>query len=130
MLRLAGAMDETVLLGIGADNTENLFCASGYFIDSGLARQRRLPQPIRSVVRPPRAADRLDRAVELRRAAVSRRPSQRAPDRWRWSRCSRLPRMWTISGARGTVGIRRGSARMPIYLAAADGLDFQLIKQF
>ncbi len=30
-LRLAGAMDETVLLGIGADNTENLFCASGYF---------------------------------------------------------------------------------------------------
>lgn len=24
-------MDETVLLGIGADNTENLFCASGYF---------------------------------------------------------------------------------------------------
>jgi len=33
MLRLAGAMDETVLLGIGADNTENLYCASGYFID-------------------------------------------------------------------------------------------------
>src|SRR5258708_24070513 len=33
MLRLAGAMDETVLLGIGADNTENLFCASGYFVD-------------------------------------------------------------------------------------------------
>ncbi|MGD5575251.1 ABC transporter substrate-binding protein, partial [Xanthomonas citri pv. citri] len=30
-LRLAGAMDETVLLGIGADNTANLFCASGYF---------------------------------------------------------------------------------------------------
>src|SRR5262249_30980672 len=34
-LRLAGAMDETVLLGIGADNTENLFCASGYFIGIG-----------------------------------------------------------------------------------------------
>ena len=33
-------------------------------------------------------------------------------------------------GARGTIGIRRGSARMPIYLAAASGLDFQLIKQF
>ena len=30
-LRLAGAMDETVLLGIGADNSENMFCASGYF---------------------------------------------------------------------------------------------------
>ena len=33
MLRLGGAMDETLLFGIGADNTENLFCASGYFVD-------------------------------------------------------------------------------------------------
>jgi urea transport system substrate-binding protein len=33
-------------------------------------------------------------------------------------------------GARGTVGIRRGSASMPIYLAAANGLDFRLIKRF
>jgi urea transport system substrate-binding protein len=33
MLRLAGAMDETVLLGIGADNTENLYCSAGYFAD-------------------------------------------------------------------------------------------------
>src|SRR5258705_7379287 len=33
MLRLGGAMDETVLLGIGADNSENLFCASGYFVE-------------------------------------------------------------------------------------------------
>ena len=30
-------MDETVLLGIGADNTENLFCASGYFNSSARA---------------------------------------------------------------------------------------------
>ncbi len=30
-LRYAGAMDETVLLGIGPDATEILFCASGYF---------------------------------------------------------------------------------------------------
>ena len=46
MLRLAGAMDETVLLGIGADNTENLFCASGYFVNLGFARKRRLSLPI------------------------------------------------------------------------------------
>src|SRR6185437_7981572 len=31
MLRLANCVDETVLLGIGADNTANLFAASGYF---------------------------------------------------------------------------------------------------
>jgi urea transport system substrate-binding protein len=33
-------------------------------------------------------------------------------------------------GARGRVGIRRGTASMPIYLAEADGLDFRLIKKF
>src|ERR1700684_2712614 len=33
MLRLLVAMDETVLFGIGADNTENLYCSSGYFVD-------------------------------------------------------------------------------------------------
>ena len=33
-------------------------------------------------------------------------------------------------GARGAVGMRRGSASMPIYLAEADGLDFELIKRF
>ena len=33
-------------------------------------------------------------------------------------------------GARGRIDIRRGNARMPIYLAAANGLDFRLIKQF
>jgi hypothetical protein len=33
-------------------------------------------------------------------------------------------------GARGRVSIRRGGASMPIYLAEANGLDFQLIKQF
>jgi hypothetical protein len=33
-------------------------------------------------------------------------------------------------GARGTIGIRRGSASMPIYLAAASGLDFRLVRKF
>jgi hypothetical protein len=33
-------------------------------------------------------------------------------------------------GARGRVGIRRGTASMPIYLAGADGLDFRVIREF
>ena len=106
MLRLAGAMDETVLLGIGADNTENLFCASGYFIDIGLARQRCFPQPV----------SKRRSAATRRRSARSRsrttkgcgfwRRSRRAQDRWRGSRCSRLPRNVDYQGARGTIGIR------------------------
>jgi urea transport system substrate-binding protein len=31
-------------------------------------------------------------------------------------------------GAHGPVTIRNGHARMPMYLAEADGLDFKLIK--
>jgi hypothetical protein len=33
-------------------------------------------------------------------------------------------------GARGEVSMHGGQAKMPIYLAAADGLDFRLIKTF
>jgi len=42
--------------------------------------------------------------------------------------CQRLLRR--RHGARGRIGIRRGSASMPIYLAEADGLDFKLVKRF
>jgi len=33
-------------------------------------------------------------------------------------------------GARGTIRLRGGKARMPIYFAEADGLDFRLIAKF
>ena len=71
MLRLAGAMDETVLLGIGADNTENLFCASGYFIDMASRENDAFRSQYEASFGRQRAAARLDRAVKLRRAAVS-----------------------------------------------------------
>ena len=84
----------------------------------------------RSVVRPPRAAARLDRAVELRRAALPRdgRGARRiAGD---GSRCSRRPRTSTIRARAAPSACAAAARRMPIYLAEADGLDFRLIKQF
>jgi hypothetical protein len=33
-------------------------------------------------------------------------------------------------GARGKISLRGGKARMPIYFAEADGLDFRLIAKF
>ena len=126
--RDACAMDETVLFGIGADNTENLFCASGYFIDMAW-RETPPSAPIPSVVRPPRTAARLDRAVKLRRVAVS--GDGRSARRIAGEEAA-APAAANVDyqGARGSIGIRRGSARMPIYLAAANGLYFRLIKQF
>ncbi len=106
-LRLAGAMDETVLLGIGADNTENLFCASGYFNcvgsranDDFLSRYRAMfginAPPIGSVGQ---------------------------------SNYEGL-RFLEAAAERASVTIRNGGAEMPMYLAEADGLDFKLLQTF
>jgi ABC-type branched-subunit amino acid transport system substrate-binding protein len=129
MLRLAGAFDETVLLGIGADNTENLFCASGYFVDMAsrdndafrsqyqAAFGRNAP-PLGSIAQSNYEGLRFLEAAASRAGSLAIKPLLAAAANVDYQ------------GARGTIGIRRGSARMPIYLAAASGLDFQLIKQF
>jgi urea transport system substrate-binding protein len=128
-LRLAGAMDETVLLGIGADNTENLFCASGYFnsVDSRandefLARYRAMfgcnAPPVGSVGQSNYEGLRFLQAAAERAGSFSLRPLSAA--------ARNLP----YGGARGPVIVRDGRAEMPIYLAEADGLDFRLIKTF
>jgi urea transport system substrate-binding protein len=129
MLRLAGAMDETVLLGIGADNTENLFCASGYFIDRASrendaflgqyeASFGRHAPPLGSIAQSNYEGLRFLETVAARAGSLARKPLLSAAANVDYQ------------GARGTIGIRRGSARMPIYLAAASGLDFRLIEQF
>ena len=126
-LRLAGAMDETVLLGIGADNSENLFCASGYFScvssranDEFLSRYRAMfgvhAPPIGSVGQSNYEGLRFLQAAAERAGSLSPRPLLSAA------------RNIVYTGARGVVAIRDGRAEMPMYLVEADGLDFKLIK--
>jgi urea transport system substrate-binding protein len=129
MLRLAGAMDETVLLGIGAENTENLFCASGYFADHASrandafrcryqASYGRHAPPIGSIGQSNYEGLQFLDTVASRAGSLAIRPLLAAAMNIDYD------------GARGRIGIRRGSASMPIYLAEADGLDFKLIKRF
>jgi urea transport system substrate-binding protein len=126
-LRFAGAMDETVLLGIGADNSENLFCASGYFpcVDSRdndefMARYHAMfgpcAPPVGSVGQSNYEGLRFLEAVANRAGSLSMGPLLAAA------------RNVVYTGARGSVNIRNGRAEMPMYLAEADGLDFKLIK--
>ena len=126
-LRLAGAMDETVLLGIGADNTENLFCASGYFNclgsranDEFLGQYRAMfgahAPPIGSVGQSNYEGLRFLEEAAKRAGSLELRPLLAAA------------RNIDYSGARGLVSIRDGRAEMSMYLAEADGLDFKLIK--
>lgn len=127
-LRLAGAMDETVLLGIGADNTENLYCASGYFNcigsranDDFLIRYRAMfgphAPPIGSVGESNYEGLRFLEAAANRAGSLSLGPLQNAA------------RNVVYAGARGPITIRDGRAEMPMYLAGADGLDFKVIKK-
>jgi urea transport system substrate-binding protein len=126
-LRLAGAMDETVLLGIGADNTENLFCSSGYFNclgsranDEFLGQYRAMfgahAPPIGSVGQSNYEGLRFLEEAAKRAGSLELRPLLAAA------------RNIDYSGARGLVSIRDGRAEMSMYLAEADGLDFKLIK--
>jgi len=126
-LRYAGAMDETVLLGIGPEATENLFCASGYFScvgshanDEFRIRYRAMfgphAPPIGSVGQSNYEGLRFLEAVANRAGSLAMQPLLAAA------------RNVVYSGARGAVTIRDGRAEMPIYLAEADGLDFKLIK--
>jgi ABC-type branched-subunit amino acid transport system substrate-binding protein len=126
-LRLAGAMDETVLLGIGADNTENLFCASGYFNcvgsranDDFLIRYRAMfgphAPPVGSVGQSNYEGLRFLEAAANRAGSLSMGPLLAAA------------RNVVYAGARGSITIRDGRAEMPMYLAEADGLDFKVIK--
>ena len=87
-LRLAGAMDETVLLGIGADNSDNLFCASGYFPGVGSRANDDFQSRYGAMFGPQCAADRLARPVQLRGALPSRSRGQSGRHACRSGRCS------------------------------------------
>ncbi|MFK4583521.1 substrate-binding domain-containing protein [Bradyrhizobium ottawaense] len=126
-LRLAGAMDETVLLGIGADNTENLFCASGYFNcmasranDEFLGGYQAMfgphAPPVGSVGQSNYEGLRFLESVANRAGSLAFRPLLKAA------------RNTVYSAGRGPVVLRDGRAEMPMYLAEADGLDFKIIK--
>ncbi|MGY3441091.1 MULTISPECIES: substrate-binding domain-containing protein [unclassified Bradyrhizobium] len=126
-LRLAGCVDETVLLGIGADRTENLFCASGYFPGVGSPagddfrdRYRAMfgafAPPVGSCGESAYEGFCLLEAAANRAGTLDTRPLLAAADNL------------VYRGPRGPVTVRSGHVRMPMYLAEADGLDFRVIK--
>jgi ABC-type branched-subunit amino acid transport system substrate-binding protein len=129
MLRLCGAMDETILLGIGSENTDNLFCASGYFVDLNSrdndqfraeyqASFGRNAPPVGSVAQSNYEGFRFLETIAARSQSLTSPALAAAAANGEYR------------GARGVVSLQQGSARMPIYLCEADGLDFRLIQQF
>ncbi len=127
MLRLCGAMDETLLLGIGSDNTENLFCASGYFVEMASRANDTFRSayqssfgahapPVGSVAQSNYEGLRFLEAIATRAGCLS------------GAALAIAARNGAYQGARGIVDMKHGGATMPIYLAEADGLDFRVIE--
>ena len=129
ILRLASAFDETVLLGIGADNSDNLFCASGYFncvhsreTESFVSRYEAAfgahSAPAGSVGQSNYEGLRFLEAAARHAGSVAPKPLLAAAGNI------------VYSGARGPVVLRQGRTAMPIYLAQADGIEFRVIETF
>jgi len=121
MLRLAGAMAETVLSELAPDNSENLFCRLPAISSVFLPRRWRIrpSAPVRSLLAfAVRAPPRIDRASNLKVPFPGGRPISRAGSAGdhavALSRSSNI--VYQGAPAAASV-IRRGQAKMPIYLA-------------
>lgn len=126
-LRLVAGADETVLLGIGADNSENLFCASGYFTsftsranDDFLSSYHDMfganAPPMGSIAQSNYEGLRFLQAAANGAGTLAFDPLCEAG------------RNIVYTGARGSVTIRDNHAEMRMHIARAEGLDFKLVK--
>jgi ABC-type branched-subunit amino acid transport system substrate-binding protein len=129
ILRLANCVDETVLLGIGADNTANLFAASGYFASVPTAHGEAFRAAYHSAfgafapVPGSTAQSNYEglyflEAVARRAGVLDLRGLSAAAEGS------------VYNAGRGALGMRRQRIEMPIYFAEADGFDFRLLEKF
>ena len=125
-LRLSSALDENALLGVGAENAENLYAASGYFAalptranQDFVARYHRrfgALAPALSAL-----GQSCYEGVRFFAALASRAASLDPLALEAQAAC------FSYEGARGTVAMRDKRVAMANYLAEADGLDFRII---
>src|SRR3546814_843956 len=118
MLRLSMSIDENTLLGIGAENTINLFAASGYFTsldtdaNHAFIERYRSRFGLRAPV-PSSLGQSIYEGFAFLKAAQTARPG----------------RPVSIPGARGATYLNNGCKVNPIYLAEADGVEFRVLPQ-
>lgn len=129
VLRLANCIDETSLLGIGADNTTNLFAAFGYFASVKTAHNEAFLTSYQKAFGacapiPGAVAQANYEALYFLEALARRSETLHLP-----SLTSSASNM-VYRGGRGPVGLRHRRAEMPIYFAEADGFDFRLLEKF
>lgn len=125
-LRLSSVIAENELLGIGAENTENLFVAAGYFAD--LQTDANLAFKERYNARFGQRAPTLNTFGQSTYEGVHYLASVFDAVRgspMSWEQLARRPR--GCQSARDAGVTAAGKRRLPIYLARADGHLFKLI---
>ena len=129
ILRLANCVDETVLLGIGAENTANLYAASGYFtsVRTGPGEAFRNAYCSAFGALAPVAGSTAQSNYEglYFLEAVARRAGTFDP-----CGLTAAAEGAVYDGGRGQLGMHRRRVEMPIYFAEADGYDFRLLETF
>lgn len=129
ILRLANCVDETVLLGIGADNTTNLFAASGYFASvataHGEAFRAAYHDAFGAFAPLPGSTAQSNYEGLYFLEAIARRAGTLDLR----SLCAAAEGA-VYRGGRGALGMHRQCVEMPIYFAEADGFDFRLRERF
>jgi urea transport system substrate-binding protein len=129
ILRLSMASEENTLLGIGAENAENLFFAAGYLSALRTPENFALLERYRSAFG--ENAPVLNtigqscyEGLRLFAAMVQRAGAFDVPS------LTSAAEGLVYSGPRGKVGVVKRHLRTAVYLAEADGLDFRIIERF
>lgn len=129
VLRLGAALEENGLLGIGGDTTGELYAAMGYFgsvaTEAGLGFVERYTHRFgpHAPVLSGHGEGCYD-GVRLLAALANRAGSLRTPD------VDARADGTSIVGGRGRLTVRDRHVDQPVYLARADGLDFDVIESF
>jgi len=129
ILRLSAASEENTLLGIGADNAENLYFAAGYLANL------KTPENLAFLDRyyaafgpdapmPNTIGQSCYEGVRLYSELVRRAAS------FDVATLGAASEGLSATGARGNARMRARHLRTDIYLAEADGLDFRILQRF
>jgi ABC-type branched-subunit amino acid transport system substrate-binding protein len=129
ILRLSPASEENTLLGIGAENTENLFFAAGYLSDLKTEANQAFLERYQAVFGteapvPNTIGESCYEGVRLYGELAARARSLDI------AKLSHASEGLSFVGARGPASIRRRHLRTDMYLAQADGLRFRVVKHF
>ena len=129
VLRLSTAIEENALLAIGADRTENLYAAAGYFANLDTTANRAFVERYRTLFG--------DHAPVLNALGQSCYEGLKCLHALAAQigttdagRLARRAEGTAYLGARGAMRLAKGGVDQPIFLAEAQGHDFHIVKRF